>query len=402
LENFDHEQTTKSRARIYFDLISIGLVVVFLTAIHYTNYHYEMNFHILLQFGYYLPVIYAAMRFGPIGGIVSGLIITLLILPFMINFTGMTPSGMYTQWVEVGLINVIGWLTGFLTEEERKAKRKYQMALTVQKELVEKIKREGQERERLESEIRQTERLTALGHMSAGLAHEIRNPLGIMKVSIQMLTQEKCDDGVVTEYCRVLLEECERLNRLVSEFLSFARPKEPVRERIALGKLLDEGVTLIQPALRQNHIELEQVRNLCEEQVVEVDPDQIKQVIINILINAIDAQREGGVILLEEVQQADFIGFAISDEGPGISSDALPYIYDPFFTMKEKGAGLGLSVVHRILDQHGGKISITNRSDRGVRVEILLPPPSFKKHVFHNEGLVKTPPDEVELIKDKL
>ncbi|MCO5385412.1 MAG: hypothetical protein NHB14_06065 [Desulfosporosinus sp.] len=76
MQNFDHEQTTKSRARIHFDLISIGLVVVFLTAIHYTNYHYEMNFHILLQFGYYLPVIYAAMRFGPVGGIVSGLIIT--------------------------------------------------------------------------------------------------------------------------------------------------------------------------------------------------------------------------------------------------------------------------------------------------------------------------------------
>jgi len=166
----------------------------------------------------------------------------------------MTPSAMYTQWVEVGLINIIGWLTGFLTEEERKAKRKYKLALTVQKELVEKLKREGQERERLECEIRQTERVTALGHMSAGLAHEIRNPLGIMKVSIQMLAQEKGDDGVVSEYCRVLLEECERLNRLVSEFLSFARPKEPVRGRITLGKLLDEGVTLIQPALRQSHI----------------------------------------------------------------------------------------------------------------------------------------------------
>ena len=373
LLNLDHEQATQNRARIYFDLISIGFVVVILTAIHYTNYHYEMNFHILLQFGYYLPVIYAAMRFGPAGGIVSGFVITLLILPFMINFPSMTPSAMYTQWVEVGLINIIGWLTGFLTEEERKAKRKYLLALTVQKELVEKLRREGQERERLESEIRQTERVTALGHMSAGLAHEIRNPLGIMKVSIQMLAQEKCDDGVVTEYCRVLLEESERLNRLVSEFLSFARPKEPVRERITLGKLLDEGVTLIQPALRQSHIELEQVRNSLEDQEVEVDPDQIKQVIINILINAIDAQGEGGVILLEVVQQAGYIGFAVSDEGPGISPDALPYIYDPFFTMKEKGTGLGLSIVHRILDQHGGKITIVNRRYRGVRVEIMLP-----------------------------
>ena len=371
--NLDVEYTTQNRDRILFDLISIGLVVAILTAIHYTSYHYEMNFHILLQFGYYLPVIYAAMRFGPAGGIVSGLVITLLILPFMTNFPAMTPSAMYTQWVEVGLINIIGWLTGFLTEEERKAKRKYKLALTVQKELVEKLKREGQERERLECEIRQTERVTALGHMSAGLAHEIRNPLGIMKVSIQMLAQEKGDDGVVSEYCRVLLEECERLNRLVSEFLSFARPKEPVRGRITLGKLLDEGVTLIQPALRQSHIQLDQARDPIDDQEVEVDPDQIKQVFLNILLNAIDAQGEGGVIHLEGVQQDGFVGFAISDEGPGISPDALPYIYDPFFTLKEKGTGLGLSVVHRILDQHGGRISTVNRRERGVRVEILLP-----------------------------
>lgn len=371
----NHEPPVQNRTRILFDFTAIGLVVAILTAIHYTNYHYEMNYHILLQFAYYLPVIYAAMRFGPAGGIISGLVITLLILPFILNFHfhAMAPSAMYTQWVEIGLINAIGWLTGFLIEQERKASRKYRLALIVQKELVEKLKQEGQERERLEEEIRQTERLTALGHMSAGLAHEIRNPLGIMKVSIQLLAQEKGDDGVVSEYCRVLLEECERLNRLVSEFLTFARPKEPVHEQIALGKLLNEGVTLIQPALRQHHIELEQARTQVDEQEVEVDQDQIKQVILNILLNAIDAQGEGGVIHLEGVRQEGFVGFAVSDEGPGISPDAMPYIYDPFFTTKEKGTGLGLSVVHRILDQHGGKIAIANRRDRGVRVEILLP-----------------------------
>ncbi|KGK89103.1 kinase [Desulfosporosinus sp. HMP52] len=369
----NHEPLAQNRARTLFDLIAIGIVVVILTVIHYTNYHYEMNYHILLQFAYYLPVIYAAMRFGPAGGIISGLVITALILPLMIYLQAMEPSAMYTQWVEVGLINGIGWLTGFLTEQERKASRKHQLALQIQTQLVEKLKQEGKERERLEGEIRQTERLTALGHMSAGLAHEIRNPLGIMKVSIQLLAQEKVDDRVVSEYCRVLLEECERLNRLVSEFLSFARPKEPVRTGITLGELLDEGVALIQPALRQHYIELKQARSQVDEQVVEVDPDQIMQVILNILLNAIDAQGEGGVIQLEGVRQVGFVGFAVSDEGSGISPDVMLYIYDPFFTTKEKGTGLGLSVVHSILDQHGGKISTTNRRDGGVRVEILLP-----------------------------
>lgn len=371
--NLKQESLDSSNARTFFDLSAIGLAVAILTAVHYTNYHYEMNYHILLQFAYYLPVIYAAMRFGPAGGILSGLLITILILPLMTHFQAMNPSAVYTQWVEIGLINVIGWLTGFLIEQERKASRKYRLALTVQKELVEKLKQESRERERLEGEIRQTERLMALGHMSAGLAHEIRNPLGIMKVSIQLLAQEKLDDGVVTEFCRVLLEECERLNRLVSDFLNFARPKELVRERIALGRILHEGVSLIQPALQQHHMELKQVLSQVDEQEVEVDPDQMKQVILNILLNAIEAQGEGGVILLEGVLQDRFVGFAVSDQGPGIAPDSMPYIYDPFFTTKEKGTGLGLSVVHRILDQHGGKISTANRSQRGVRVEIWLP-----------------------------
>ncbi|MGC7873430.1 ATP-binding protein [Desulfosporosinus sp. SYSU MS00001] len=366
----------KNRHRVYFDFLIISVVIIILTVIHYTTYHYTMNYHIMLQFAYYLPVIYAAMRFGLVGGIISGLSITLLILPFMTYFNtmAMASSAMLTQWVEIGLINGIGWLTGFLIEQERKASRKHQLALQIQKELVEKLKRESLERERLQREIRQTERLTALGHLSAGLAHEIRNPLGIMKVSIQLLAQDKREDREVLEYCRVLLEECERLNRLVSEFLSFARPKELVREKIKLGKLLEEGVSLIQPALRQHRIKLSQTREQVDDCVVEVDSDQIKQVILNILLNAIDAQREGGRILLEGIQQEDFVGFAVSDEGRGIPPDILPYIYDPFFTTKEKGTGLGLSVVHRILDQHSGKIFVSNRSERGTRVEILLPP----------------------------
>ncbi|KGK91916.1 kinase [Desulfosporosinus sp. HMP52] len=370
----NHDAPEHNRSRALFDLIIIGLVIVILTTIHYTNYHYEVDYHILLQFAYYLPVIYAAMRFGPAGGIISSFIITLLFIPLMTHMqSSLTPAAKYTQWVEVGLINVIGWLTGFLTEEERIAKRKYQLALMVQKELVEKLKREGQERERLEGEIRQTERVTALGHMSAGLAHEIRNPLGIMKVSIQMLAQEKCGDGVVSEYCRILLEECERLNRLLSEFLSFARPKEPVREKIALGELLEEGVCLIQPALQQSFIKLERVRSELDQKEVEVDPDQIKQVILNILLNAIEAQGIGGVIHLQVVEEEGYVGFAVSDRGPGITQEVMPYVYDPFFTTKDKGTGLGLSVVHRILDQHGGKVTISNNNERGARVEILLP-----------------------------
>lgn len=361
------------RFRAVLDFVGIGIVISILTAIHYTNYHYEVDFHILLQFGYYIPVIYAAMRFGAMGGILSGIAIAVLFLPFMAHFHTISPAAHYTQWVEIILINGIGWLTGFLIEQERRATRRYQQALTVQKELVAKLKKEGEERERLEEEIRQTERITALGHLSAGLAHEIRNPLGIMKVTTQLLAQEKAADGIVQEYCHVLQEECDRLNRMVSQFLTFARPKEPERKLVTIGQLLNEGVTLVQPALKQQRIELQEHHEAVDEQNVEVDLDQMKQVILNILLNAIDAQGQGGEIRLDGIQGEQWVGFAVCDEGPGIPSNVLPYIYDPFFTTKEKGTGLGLSVVHRILDQLGGKITVSNLPERGARVEILFP-----------------------------
>ena len=366
------------RRRTWIDLLVIALLVDLLTIVHYSNYQYAVNFHVLLQFGYYIPVIYAAMRFGTVGGVGVGLLITLLSLPHLAHFRTIDRAAWYTQWVEILSINAIGWLTGFLIRQERKATRQYQQALQVQGELLEKLRIEGEQREQLEAEIRQTERLTALGHLSAGLAHEIRNPLGIIQVTAQLLAQEKSNDQDVGEFCRVLQEECGRLNRLVSQFLDFARPKELNRQSVTIGQILDNGVALVQPFLRQHKISLELRLNGVEREQVEVDPDQMKQVVLNILLNSIEAQKKEGIIVIEGVRLLGFVGFAVNDQGPGIKQDILPQIYDPFFTTKDKGTGLGLSVVHRILDQHEGKISVTNLPQSGARVEILLPLPNVE------------------------
>ncbi|MDA8442602.1 MAG: ATP-binding protein [Peptococcaceae bacterium] len=362
-----------SHLRNAIDLIIIFLFIIVLTYIHYTSYQYAVDYHILLQFGYYIPVIYAAMRFGPSGGIASGLVITILFLPHLAHFRTISLAAWYTQWVEIILINVIGWLTGFLIRQERQVTRRYRHALAVQSDLVEQLKREGEQRERLEQEVRRAERLTALGHLSAGLAHEIRNPLGVIQVTAQLLTRERPQDEVVGEYCRVLQEEGGRLNRMVSQFLDFARPKEPIRQRMALKRVVEEGTALAIPLLRQSKIRFEQNLGGVGEQVVEVDFDQMKQVMLNVLINAIEAQGQDGVITLEGHQAPGFVGLVVSDQGPGIPVDILPYVFDPFFTTKDKGAGLGLSVVHGIITQHGGKISLVNNTAGGIRVEILLP-----------------------------
>lgn len=364
--------------RTILDLLIISGLISVLTGIHYTSYHYSVDYHLLLQFGYYIPVIYAAIRFGPFGGIGSGLIITVLFLPFMADYQmSMSTEAKYTQWVEILLINGFGWFTGFLVDQERKATQNLKKALDVKEDLVRKLEVEAQERQRLEAEIRRSERLTALGQLSAGLAHEIRNPLGIIRVTIQLLAREKSGDQAVSEYCRVLQEETNRLNRLLTEFLSFARPKEPDWQVVRLSELLQEGSDTVKPLIEEAGLVLELRITDVVGITVEVDRDQMKQVILNLLINALEAQKESenprGRIIIEGIRNEEGVGFAITDQGPGISAEVIANMFNPFYTTKEKGTGLGLSIVHRILQQHRGRITLTNVSSGGVRAEVLLP-----------------------------
>lgn len=362
--------------RTVLDILIITGLIIVLTVIHYTRYNYSVDYHLLLQFGYYIPVIYAAIRFGPPGGIGSGFIITALYLMVMADFQmSMDKEAKYTQWVEIALINGFGWFTGFLVQQERKANRNLKSALETKEDLLKKLEHEVYERMRLETEIRRNERLTALGQLTAGLAHEIRNPLGIIRVATQLLAKEKTEDHVVSEYCRVLQEETNRLNRLLTNFLNFARPKEPEGQFINLGTLVKESAELAMPIVEEAGLVLELRLSEAADITVKVDRDQIKQVILNLLINALEAQKElpGKSIIIEGIRQQEWAGFAIVDQGLGIADETMANVFNPFFTTKENGTGLGLSIAYRIVEQHHGRIALQNASTGGVRAEVLLP-----------------------------
>lgn len=369
----------KISIRSTIDMLLILGFISLLTWIHYSSYHYSVDYHILLQFGYYIPVIYAAIRFGTLGGIGSGLLITVVCLPFLTNLNlAISSEAKFTQWVEILLINGFGWFTGFLVEQEYKATRRLERTLEDKEILVEKLKEEAQERHRLEAEVRQSERLSALGQLSTGLAHEIRNPLGIIRVTTQLLSEEKKEDQTIVEYSKVLKEETDRLNRLLTDFLEFARPKEPIRQRLNLGELVQEGLHSAKPLFEEAGIKIEvQISNILKEEPIEADRDKIKQVLLNLLLNALDAQKESdhpeGSILIEGISLKEWLGFAILDQGLGIPDSVLADIFNPFFTTKEKGTGLGLSIVYRIVEQHQGRITLTNRDQGGVRAEVILP-----------------------------
>ncbi|MBM4379515.1 MAG: GAF domain-containing protein [Deltaproteobacteria bacterium] len=235
------------------------------------------------------------------------------------------------------------------------------------------------ENSKLYDRMRERDRLAALGEMSAGLAHEIRNPLGAIKGAAQCLDPRKLG-GEEGEFLEVILEEVDRLNGVVTAFLNYARPLKQTFAPTDLNEVSIRTARLIQNDLPSTvTLALELAEELPR---VEADPEQLKQVLINLVQNAVQALGEnGGRIALRTVAQDRFGDFRaveavelhVADDGPGIPPDQQVNIFVPFFTTKQKGTGLGLAISQRIVRNHGGNISVQSRVGEGTTFVIRLP-----------------------------
>lgn len=225
----------------------------------------------------------------------------------------------------------------------------------------------------LEDQVKRAERLASVGKLAAGVAHEIRNPLGALKGFLQYFQHKLVLEKQEKTYFTIMTHEVDRLNTVISNLLDFARPKEPVFEPCDLSKLLQHVLALVEGDLQAKQIQTS-VDIQAELPQIQVDQDQITQVVLNILLNAIHATESGGTISLRTaVQDNKFVEVAIHDTGKGISSNDLPRIFDPFFSTKKQGTGLGLAIAHTIIEQHGGKIMVESTEGQGSTFRIQLP-----------------------------
>lgn len=233
---------------------------------------------------------------------------------------------------------------------------------------------------RMRDELVRSEKLIAMGKLSAGVAHEIRNPLNAMKGAIVYLQRRRAGDGLILEYTGIILEEVERLNRFVTEFLSYARqpPLNLIPED--LNGLIGKTTTLFEEKLREKKIVL--LKDLDPHlPKFPMDSHQIGQVIANLLINAMDAMPKGGKLEISTKVVKDNVSehpqgkvvMTMKDNGTGIPEDDLIGIFDPFFTTKEKGAGLGLSISFKIIENHGGALGIESLEGEGTTLKLELP-----------------------------
>lgn len=241
---------------------------------------------------------------------------------------------------------------------------------------------------KLEEEVRKADRLAMMGTIAAGLAHEIKNPLGGIKGAAQLLTREKLS-AESAEYLQIIVKEADRVNRLVNQLLTFARPKDLKIDKVNINELIDALVILQKEPMEKRGIRVVREFDPSLPPVLG-DADELKQVFLNFIVNASDAVAErhpegGGEIRIKTRMVNNFkikgaegrkswrmVATEIRDNGTGIKAEDTDKIFTPFFTTKEKGYGLGLAVTQRVIHEHGGAINLTTEEAKGTTFQILL------------------------------
>jgi two-component system sensor histidine kinase AtoS len=224
---------------------------------------------------------------------------------------------------------------------------------------------------KLEELLRRSDRLAALGLFLSGIAHEVRNPLTSIKGFLQLLLSRKLILPEGINAASLVIKETERLNKLLTDLLSFASPAPAKIERKNVLEILERTLTLLEDQIKRQGVEVvKELENLPQ---VEVDEQKLEQVFYNILLNAVQAMPDGGKLTLKAGLFDEEAVISFSDTGPGIPEEHLDKVFDPFFTTKDRGTGLGLAVSHRMMEALGGKIEVQSKKGEGATFVVHLP-----------------------------
>ncbi|HYQ60394.1 MAG TPA: ATP-binding protein, partial [Desulfatiglandales bacterium] len=226
----------------------------------------------------------------------------------------------------------------------------------------------------LKREVETSQRLASLGRLAAGVAHEIRNPLSSIKGFATYFKERYRDNPDDQKTSEIMIQEVDRLNRVITQLLEFARPPVIQKKRASLQSLIQHSLKMIERQATAKQIQV--LAHLPSDiQEVGVDPDGINQVLLNLYLNAVEAMGQGGTlsVSLSADEGSPWVKIIVSDTGTGIGKEDLEHIFDPYFTTKQTGTGLGLAIVHKIVEAHGGEVRAESEIGRGTTVSVLLP-----------------------------
>jgi PAS domain S-box-containing protein len=238
--------------------------------------------------------------------------------------------------------------------------------------VIQQIWRDVTERKSLERQLRHADKLASIGRLASGIAHEVGNPLGSISAYAQILLMGGESETDRIEYLRAIESESRRISELINHLLNFSRPTADHIEWVDVNSVINQALALVSAQKKFRAIKVAKVLADPSPQV-KIDADQLKQVLINLFLNASDAMSDGGELTVRSETDAQFVRISVTDTGIGVKSADLKRIFDPFFTTKPKGTGLGLATSARLIEKYGGVIEVQSEEGRGSTFTILLP-----------------------------
>lgn len=327
--------------------------------------------HSILGHLYIVPIVLAAYWYGLKGGVLASIASSVLFSPHLFLHWSDPFLDVY-NFVEIFLFLLLGGVTGILSQMEQNQRRRYEQAIVRLDESHRKLMEQTDILFKTEEQLRRAERLSALGELSASMAHEIRNPLGAIKGAAEILRDGYAEGDARYEFVRILLKETDRLNRIVQEFLDFARPKRPEPVEADINDAVDFVLNLTAQEAKKAGVKVERRLDPSVGRR-NVDIDLMKQAILNLVLNAIQAMPTGGLLTVETGVSGGEVVITISDTGTGISDEDKKRLFTPFFTTKKNGTGLGLAIVYRIVENHRGSIDVESAPGKGTRFKVRIP-----------------------------
>ena len=338
----------------YYKILILAGITTFTLAIHYgfilePIFGHIHWFHALHGRFCYIPIAVAASWFGLRGCLLEAGIISLLVLPYILttNFDNFEYVG---EIVEILFYFFIAALVGGLVEREYKARQKQQEA---------------------ELQVERSQKLSLVGQIAAGVAHEIKNPLASIKGAADILTDEHTSAEDMREFRDILDSEVRRIDATVSEFLAFARPKKTKREPVNFSEIVQASVKQLSTQAKQQQLTIQ--NNIMSDIIVNGDTGKLRQMVLNLLINAMQASQPDEVVTITLSIEKKSAKLQIIDTGTGIKEEDLKHAFEPFFTTKASGTGLGLAIVKSIVDSHAGTITIESKEHKGTTVTVYVP-----------------------------
>lgn len=356
-------------------VIRIAILAVSILAISLLHYLTPLHLHYLhdiFQRFYYLPIILAALWFGFRGGLACALIVSIVYAPHILFQWGGQLTLEMEKYLEIVMYNVVGSVTGFLAQREQERSIELQRTAAGLEASLQKLQVQSERIITVEEQLRRAEKLSTLGEMAAVLAHEIRNPLGSIRGTAEILRDDYQPGDPKHEFIEIQIKETERLNHVVEDFLRMARQEPGELRECSLGDELETIITLVSGDARQRGVRLV-LEKMPNGALVRADGEKLRQAFLNIILNALQATPSGGsVTITASCSDATYL-LSFSDSGCGIAAAHLEKIFDPFFTTKVDGTGLGLAVTRKIIEAHGGQLTVASEAGKGTTVHVSLP-----------------------------